>query len=322
MASEILAQGGVYRILNLANGRLYVGSTIRFSRRWKAHLDCLKANRHHSISLQRAWQKYGPASFRFEILECVADFGALLSREQFWINRLKAADPRIGYNISPTAGNCLGVKHGPAVSAAISLRFKGVPKSAEHRARIAAAHRGVPKRYPIFGGKRGGPGGKRNPIPMEVRRKMAAAATLRWTMRGITEETRQKIAQNSRTRPVKDSTREKCRLINLGRVASASTKMKISAANLAQGAYEVLAKSLNDRGLSSPNQKIPPISVEEIIAASKSGERSSSIARRYGVNRSTIYRLVNRRTHTSRPLGTGSINATTPVYALHESGGQ
>ena len=35
-----------------------------------------------------------------------------MAREQWWIDKLEAADREYGYNISPTAGSRLGIKEG------------------------------------------------------------------------------------------------------------------------------------------------------------------------------------------------------------------
>jgi group I intron endonuclease len=299
MALDTLSQGGVYRILNLTNGRLYVGSTKHFKKRWKAHRDCLKAGRHHSISLQRAWLKYGPIAFSFEVLETVKDFAQLLEREQFWMDDLRVADGKVGYNISPTAGNCLGVVHGAAVRAKISARFKGKPKTPEHRAKIGAAHRALAKHYLLFGGKKPSPR-IGTTLTLEVRAKMRDAAVHRWSTSSISEETRKKISEASRAQVTSEAKREKCRLINLGRKISPETGKKIAEANRARNATDVLFRVTRERGLSSPNQKIPPEAFAAIIMAHRSGEKMSTLAARYGVNQSSISRLISGSTHKGR----------------------
>lgn len=89
---------GIYEIVNTANGKRYVGSSVDVEKRWKHHLWRLGRKDHHSVVLQRAWDKYGECSFKFSILhECEAD--DLLIIEQSEIN-LKSE-----YNISPVAGS-------------------------------------------------------------------------------------------------------------------------------------------------------------------------------------------------------------------------
>lgn len=59
----------VYQILNIVNNKCYVGSSTNYSKRKSRHIAGLKSGRHHSIKLQRAWDKYGGDNFRFIVLE-------------------------------------------------------------------------------------------------------------------------------------------------------------------------------------------------------------------------------------------------------------
>lgn len=142
MARSFIARTGIYCIRNLVSGRCYVGSAKRIDHRWKAHRHLLREGRHHSRSLQRSWNKHGEACFAFEVLEHILDLTQLIVREQFWIDRLHAADPKRGFNVSPTAGNCLGVKHSAETCAKRSAIMKGKPKSPEHRRAIGEAQKG------------------------------------------------------------------------------------------------------------------------------------------------------------------------------------
>jgi group I intron endonuclease len=60
---------GIYKIVNLKNGKFYVGSSKNIIRRFGIHKSALKHNRHHCIYLQRSWNKHGAAAFIFEILK-------------------------------------------------------------------------------------------------------------------------------------------------------------------------------------------------------------------------------------------------------------
>ncbi|HEY0955800.1 MAG TPA: GIY-YIG nuclease family protein [Roseateles sp.] len=59
---------GVYVITNATNGHFYVGSSVRVGRRAWTHLNHLRRGNHHSISLQRAFDKYGEQAFSFSLL--------------------------------------------------------------------------------------------------------------------------------------------------------------------------------------------------------------------------------------------------------------
>jgi group I intron endonuclease len=105
MVSIEKQKSGIYKILNNINGKFYIGSAKSLSGRWRLHKSQLKNNKHHSIYLQRSFNKYGYSSFSFEILE-YCDVTFLIEREQVYLDTLKPH-----YNIAKIAGNCLGVKH-------------------------------------------------------------------------------------------------------------------------------------------------------------------------------------------------------------------
>jgi group I intron endonuclease len=100
----------IYKIRNLLNNKVYIGSAINFYQRKRIHINDLKGNRHHSNHLQNSWNKNGEFNFIFEIIEEV-DPEKLIEREQFYIDKNKSYNGLYGYNISPTAGSQLGFRH-------------------------------------------------------------------------------------------------------------------------------------------------------------------------------------------------------------------
>lgn len=96
---------GIYQIRNTINGHVYIGSAVDTEGRFRLHKSSLSKNKHHSIHLQRAWNKYGASNFVFEILEEINIAEDLIVREQFYFD-----DRNPEYNICKTAGSCLGVK--------------------------------------------------------------------------------------------------------------------------------------------------------------------------------------------------------------------
>lgn len=102
----IRKESGIYKIINLINNRIYIGSAVNLRYRNIHHYHFLSLNKHHSITLQRAWNKYKEQNFKFEILELVKDKSQLISREQYYIDLLKPE-----YNILKIAGSRLGSKH-------------------------------------------------------------------------------------------------------------------------------------------------------------------------------------------------------------------
>ena len=61
----------IYEIRNIITNDIYIGSSVVFIKRKRRHLRDLKRGNHHSIILQRAYNKYGKKNFTFNILkEC------------------------------------------------------------------------------------------------------------------------------------------------------------------------------------------------------------------------------------------------------------
>lgn len=135
-------RSGIYQIRNAANGKSYIGSAINIRKRWREHRKALLKQSHHSSTLQRAWDKYGADAFVFEILRFVTRKENLIRVEQHYLDRFRSADKKIGYNISPTAGSCLGVVRTPETKAKLSAANKGKKHSPESRAKMSAARKG------------------------------------------------------------------------------------------------------------------------------------------------------------------------------------
>lgn len=75
---------GIYRIFNLNNGKCYIGKSKNIERRWHFHYLALKSNCHHSIKLQRAWNKHGEKAFEWQIIREVSK-DLLMVQEAFYI---------------------------------------------------------------------------------------------------------------------------------------------------------------------------------------------------------------------------------------------
>lgn len=135
-------KSGIYRILNLANNMCYVGSAVRISYRWKNHRIELRLDRHTNRYLQSAWNKYGEDNFEFEILEHCEN-NRLIELEQFWMDYYQSANREFGYNLSPTAGNCMGVEHTDETKAKLSeLKIGKSIHTDESKAKIGIALKG------------------------------------------------------------------------------------------------------------------------------------------------------------------------------------
>lgn len=116
-----LKNSGVYIIRCKKTKKVYIGSTINFRTRKNSHFIILRKKQHHSIHLQRSFDKHGESSFVFEIVEKVHDTIFLRAREQFWMWRFSG----LLYNCSPMAHSPIGVKRTAAFKKAYSKRMMG-----------------------------------------------------------------------------------------------------------------------------------------------------------------------------------------------------
>lgn len=92
---KVPKSAGIYSICNLLNNKRYIGSTNNFYNRFHEHKCLLRNNKHHSLHLQNAFNKYGEGAFVFQILEvCEPVRDTLLYIEQ------KYLDLKPEYNIN------------------------------------------------------------------------------------------------------------------------------------------------------------------------------------------------------------------------------
>lgn len=168
----------IYAIINIIDDKLYVGQAADKDYRWREHRKQLRGFYHHNLYLQHAWSKYGEQSFIFVVLEVLDDISKLNDRESHWA-RILSADYNIalagqgmrGYKHTDQArlnmskshkgksfhteerkrllseqmkGNKLnlGSKQSAERIEARAKLHRGKPKSAEHKAKIAAGNRG------------------------------------------------------------------------------------------------------------------------------------------------------------------------------------
>lgn len=95
---------GIYQIVRLSSADQYIGSARDLGKRKKEHLLALKYGKHHSRYLQRAWNKYGEASFAFRIISICAEEDLFFYEQRF----LDALRPT--YNVNPSACGTRGLK--------------------------------------------------------------------------------------------------------------------------------------------------------------------------------------------------------------------
>jgi group I intron endonuclease len=136
---------GVYKIINLLNDKLYVGSAMDLRHRKANHFSQLKLNKHINTHLQNAFNKYGEENFRFEIIEYVEEKEKLIEREQYWIDYYNVCNQKYGYNINPNAKSSLGKKYSEEAKKNISIGLKNSKRivTLETRKKMSEARKGM-----------------------------------------------------------------------------------------------------------------------------------------------------------------------------------
>lgn len=100
---------GIYEIYNKANGKRYVGQSVRLKNRLQTHFRRLLKNEHPNRHLQASWNKYGEHLFSFEPIE-YCDVSELDKKESYYIKLFNANSNHKGYNIRIDSTSNRGIK--------------------------------------------------------------------------------------------------------------------------------------------------------------------------------------------------------------------
>ena len=133
---------GVYKIKNILNGHCYIGSAVDIKKRWRDHKNCLRNNNHRNAHLQNARNKYGEDSFKFNIL-LICDKENNILYEQMCIDGMKPE-----YNISPTAGSQLGMKHTKETKRKMAIAKTGKHRTEETKRKMSESAKAYHKSNP------------------------------------------------------------------------------------------------------------------------------------------------------------------------------
>ena len=253
---------GVYQILNLVNGKFYIGSSVNIQRRFSTHRTLLRLGEHPNKYLQNAWNKYGENSFRFIILEEVKDLSLLRDRETYYLQSTNCTNHNIGYNLLNDANIGLGVKASEEVRQKISEACTGSLNGNYGRKHTAEEKRRM----------RDNRWGK-DYVKKEVNRRvsperLAESHKIRsekmrewWKTHTIThtEDGLEKLRQIARNRTFTEQTREKM--------------------------------SQHTRGMRNPNSKLTPDQVKEIYIKMNSGVNYKDVCKEYGIGQCWAYKI-------------------------------
>lgn len=199
----------IYRITCTANGKFYIGSTMNKAQRWARHRKELRAGVHVNKNMQASWNKYGEASFVFEVLEEVENVALLLVAEQRYLDEVVGKDEC--FNWAKFAGAPMRGMFGDKSA------NKGRHWSEETKAKISAGVSG--EKHPNWGRQ----------LSEETKQKIRES-NLAFPHRDYrhTPEAIAKIAAASKGRPVSEETRAKRSKALKGREVSAAQRAQIS----------------------------------------------------------------------------------------------
>lgn len=141
MYEDFSTQPSVYRIVQKSTGRFYVGSTANTKNRLGRHMRDLALNQHHSVFLQRSWNKYGPADFALEVIEYLVDRSWVLFHEQAYIDSFSGKEKL--FNTCFVAGNCEGVKQSRETIEKRAAKLRGKKRPDWVGEAISIAKKGV-----------------------------------------------------------------------------------------------------------------------------------------------------------------------------------
>lgn len=129
--------GVVYLIINLTNGKKYVGQTVKTAaKRFNAHA-CEKT------FIGRAIRKHGKENFRYGVIKSCASKLEMDYWEKFFIKTLKTKSSK-GYNLTDGGEGIVGLKRTPEHKKRISIANKGKKKSIATRMKMRASKIGKP----------------------------------------------------------------------------------------------------------------------------------------------------------------------------------
>lgn len=221
---------GIYQILCVPTGKVYIGSSANLRRRWREHQKYLTAGtwRKSNHYLMHAWRKYGAEAFEFTILEFVEP-EHLLEREQYYLDTIRPFDPSIGFNSSPTAGSVRGIKLSDERRKSISNRQRAYMNTPEMKAAVSARKKGrsvTPESIEKFKAWR-----REHPVTDE--QKAAHGEKMRG--RKASEETRAKLSAIHRGKKRTPESIERSRQARIGSKRSDAAREKMSESAKARG---------------------------------------------------------------------------------------
>ncbi len=196
-------ESGIYKIVNNINNKIYVGSSINLSKRFKEHIRTLNENTHHNNKLQNSYNKHGKNNFLFIIIE-YCEKENLIKREQHYIDELIPE-----YNICKIAGSKLGTKMSDDQKKYLSEINTGKKLSEETKQKISLGNIGKSKNKGVIKSEE-----TKQKISLSCLGKVFSKETKtklseKRKLRIITEETKEKMSDSHKDKKMSEETKEK-----------------------------------------------------------------------------------------------------------------
>ena len=203
---------GVYKITNIINGKIYIGSSINIAKRKCMHFSDLRRGVHCNDFLQKSFNKHGEDAFSFDIIEiCFPE--DCIKKEQYYLDLYTPINADFGYNICKVAGSVLGIKRSDETKKRVSevKKSQNVKISEEIKLHLSKINTG-------------------KKLSQETKDKIGKSSK----GRRMSEEAKLKISVGNKGKPKSDAHKEAMRKAQLNstyvRVCSEETKLKMSIA--------------------------------------------------------------------------------------------
>jgi group I intron endonuclease len=139
---------GIYKILNLKNNKVYIGSSFDVKARLRTHRNQLKTNVHGNSHLQYSYNKYGKDNFSYSIIKIVENCSSeeLEEIEESFIKLYEATNRAKGYNKREKCNTNKGLKWPEESKRKFSESKKGIKLRPWHAEKIRLANIGVKRK--------------------------------------------------------------------------------------------------------------------------------------------------------------------------------
>ncbi len=127
----------VYQIINLSNGKKYIGKTNDPTKRWSAHKDHAKGKKKHP--LYDSMRHHGIENFKFEVIEEFITEDLALAEEKNLISLNRSNDPNFGFNLTDGGEGISGFRFSDEQRKKLSQIQREINSRPEVKSKISAS---------------------------------------------------------------------------------------------------------------------------------------------------------------------------------------